>query len=308
MSLIGRFIPTGPSGFGHRSTAEEVLQDLDLTGKVFLITGVNSGLGLESARVLSAKGATLIGLARTVEKAQQAFDSIGAKDVHCVACDLSEPKQLQQAILDINALNISLDALIANAGIMAMPALQTKYDLELHFLTNHIGHFILVTGLLDSLTENGRIVMLSSRAHEQTYRGGIQFDNLDGSKGYTRWLAYGQSKLCNLLFAKELANRLTDNRTAYSLHPGVIPTNIMRNLPSFLQTTTSAIQSIFLKTIPEGAATQVYAAAHPDLVGKSGDYFVDCNVGKPSKYAKDAALASRLWTESEAIVERLLRA
>ena len=156
-------------------------------------------------------------------------------------------------------------------------------------------------GLLDTLTEEGRVVMLSSVAHKQAYRAGIQFDNLDGANGYTSWGAYGQSKLANLLFAKELATRLGPKQGAYAVHPGVIPTNLVRHLPKIMQMGTDWVKGLFMKTIPQGAATQVYVAAHPQLSGSNGDYFADCNVARTSRHGADAGLARRLWEESERI-------
>jgi WW domain-containing oxidoreductase len=305
MSLLGILKGKGPNGFGFLSTADEVLKEVELSDKIFLVTGVNSGLGLETARALTARGATIIGLARTEEKARHALTSIGADKGIAVACELSEPSSVRAAVEAVKGLNIEIDGLIANAGIMALPKLETKYGYELQFFTNHVGHFILVTGLLETLAEDGRVVMLSSVAHKQAYRAGIQLDNLDGARGYTSWGAYGQSKLANLLFAKELATRLGPKQSAYAVHPGVIPTNLVRHLPKFMQLATDWFKGLFMKTIPQGAATQVYVAAHPRLSGSNGDYFADCNVARTSKRGADADLARKLWEESERIVAAL---
>ena len=301
MSLLGLIKGKGPNGFGFLSTADDVLQGVELSDKVFLVTGVNSGLGLETARALTARGATIIGLARTEEKAKTALASISADKGIPVACELSEPNSVRAAVESVKALNIRIDGLIANAGIMALPKLQKQHGYELQFFTNHVGHFLLITGLLDTLTDEGRVVMLSSVAHKQAYRAGIQFDNLDGANGYTSWGAYGQSKLANLLFAKELATRLGPKQGAYAVHPGVIPTNLVRHLPKIMQMGTDWVKGLFMKTIPQGAATQVYVAAHPELSGSNGDYFADCNVARTSRNGADAGLARRLWEESERI-------
>jgi NAD(P)-dependent dehydrogenase (short-subunit alcohol dehydrogenase family) len=182
-----------------------------------------------------------------------------------------------------------------------------QHGLELQFLTNHIGHFLLVTGLLDTLTADGRVVMLSSSAHQQAYSQGIRLDDLDAAKGYSSWGAYGQSKLANLLFARELAKRLPAGQTANSVHPGVIATNLVRHmLPDFAASLLrSAGTALALKTIPQGAATQTYVATHPDAAKVSGEYWADCNVAKSSKHGRDDALAAALWAKTEEIVAKL---
>jgi WW domain-containing oxidoreductase len=302
MSLVGRLRGTGPSGFGYDSTAEEVTAGLDLSGRTVLVTGCNSGLGLETARVLALRGARIVGLARTVEKAQAALDGLPG-DPLPVACELSEPESVRAAVQTV-ANDAPLDALIANAGIMALPERNVKHGLELQFLTNHVGHFLLVTGLLDRLTADGRVAVLSSTAHERTYAEGIRFDDLDASRGYTRWGAYGQSKLANLLFAKHLATRLPAGQSANSLHPGVIWTNLGRHMNPVAGLLAGLIRPVFLKTIPSGAATQCYVATHPEMTA-NGAYFADVNVATPSAHGQDAALAERLWTETERLVAAL---
>jgi NAD(P)-dependent dehydrogenase (short-subunit alcohol dehydrogenase family) len=202
-------------------------------------------------------------------------------------------------------MNRSLDGIIANAGIMALPELEQRHGYELQFFTNHVGHFILVNGLLECLAEDGRVVMLSSRAHERAPKEGIQFDNLSGEKGYSPWTAYGQSKLANLLFARSLAKRLPNPRqTANAVHPGVIATNLGRHMSSTAQRVLSLVEPLFLKSIPQGTATQVYVAVHPDADRTSGEYWVDCNVAESTEKGRDLELAERLWEETEDIVAR----
>ena len=163
---------------------------------------------------------------------------------------------------------------------------------------------MLVTGLLDDVNDGGRIVVLSSTGHQITYGEGIQLDNLDGSRGYQRWQAYGQSKLANLLFAKHLAKRV-DRLAVGSVHPGVIQTNLGRHMNPGLQAGFGMIGNLFSKSIPQGAATQCYVAAHPDTASARGEYYADCNPAKPSRHGRDAALAERLWDKSEEIVASL---
>lgn len=294
----------GPSGFGYASTAEEVTEGLDLSGKTILITGVNSGLGYESARVLSLRGAKIIAVARSLEKATTAGDSFAGEYIP-VACELSEPASVKAAVKTLVDRGERIDAIMCNAGIMALPKLQTHLGYELQFLTNHIGHFILVTGLLDLLTDAGRVVMLSSYGHNMAPKDGIQFDNLDGAKGYNNWKNYGQAKLANLLCAKALAKRFEgSSRVAMSVHPGVINTNLGRHMNVAMRATFPLIRP-FTKSAAQGAATQCYAAVHPDAASLNGKYLANSNSHKTSKHGADDALAERLWTVSEEIVAKL---
>ena len=304
MSLLATLKPNGPSGFGYGSTASEVTEGLDLSGKTYLLTGCNSGIGLETLKALSSRGAHMIAAARTVEKATRASE--GLPEVTPVACELSEPGSVRACVEAVKATGRALDGVICNAGIMALPELTLQHGYELQFMTNHIGHFILVTGLLDALSAEGRVVMVSSAAHKTTPRGGIRFDNLDGSKGYQGWMFYGQSKLANLLLAKELSRRFMGTRkTANALHPGVIKTNLGRHMGVVANIGLAIGNPLFLKSIPQGAATQCYVATHPSLAGVSGEYFADCNVARPSRHARDADLARKLWETSEEIVAGL---
>lgn len=303
MSLLSSIKRPGPSGFGFASTATEVTQGLDLTGKHYLITGCNSGLGLETMRVLALRGATIIATARSVETATKAMNQVGAAGTP-VACDLAEPSSVRACVATLEGLNTPIDGLIANAGIMALPNLEIIHGYEAQFFTNHIGHFMLITGLLDQLTTHGRIVITSSSAHKGAPKPGIEFDNLDGAQGYSAWKAYGQSKLANLLFARHLATLLPDGQTANALHPGVINTNLGRHMPGAMTVALKALGWIGLKSIPQGAATQTYLATHPSLAGVSGEFFIDCNIAASSERGRDRALAETLWRESEAIVEK----
>lgn len=305
MSLLSAIKPKGPSGFGYGSTAEDVTANLALAGETILVTGCNSGLGFETMRVLAMHGAHVIGTSRTLEKANEAAKKVTGK-VTGVACELSDPKSVQTAVETVKKLGVKLNAIICNAGIMALPKLEQSHGYELQFFTNHIGHFILVTGLIDALAETGRVVMLSSDAHQRAYKAGIEFDNLSGEKGYTPWGAYGQSKLANILFAKELSRRFAGTKkTANAVHPGVIHTNLTRNM-GVVDFLFKIAAPLVLKSVSEGAATETYVAVNPGASGISGQYFSDCNVVKPRADAEDPALAAKLWAESERIVAQVL--
>lgn len=293
---------TGPSGYGYGSTADEVTEGLDLGGRTILLTGCNSGIGYETLRTLAKRGAHVVGAARTVEKARRACDGVEGETTP-VACELSEPESVKKCVEQVRALRRPLNAIICNAGIMALPKLQQKYGYELQFFTNHIGHFLLVTSLLDQLADDGRVVVVASDAHKGAPDEGIQFDNLSGERGYRPWAAYGQSKLANILFANELSKRLRGTgKTANSLHPGVIHTNLGRHMNPVARAALSLAAPLVLKSPEQGAATQCYVAVHPGVQGVSGKYFADCNEARTTAHGRDEAMAERLWDASERIL------
>ncbi len=177
---------------------------------------------------------------------------------------------------------------------------------ELQLFTNHVGHFLLVTGLLDTLADDGRVVMLSSGAHTMAPKEGISFDDLGAEKSYQAWTAYGQSKFANLLFAKELARRFAGtSRTANAVHPGVIKTNLGRHMNPVMNLVFGLGGPLVLKSVAEGAATEVFVAVHPAAAQISGKYWADCNVAPNRADADDAALGARLWAATEALVATL---
>jgi len=292
------------SRFNKKHTAENVTQGLDLSGKNIAITGINSGLGQETMRVLESRGAHIIGMARTLEKAQSSAQSNGG-NITPFACELSSFESVKRCADSIKELDIPIDGLICNAGIMALPKLQLQNGFEQQFNTNHLGHFILAHNLIDRVkqADQGRIVMLSSLAHKMAPSKGIDFDNLDGSQGYNDWKFYGQAKLANLLTAVSLAKHLEgSSATANAVHPGIIKTNLGRSM--------SGLQGLLInnplsnlvikvalggKSIPQGASTQCYVATAPELSNVSGKYFSDNNEERPSRLAQNEALADRLW-------------
>lgn len=305
MSLYERFTTKGPSGFGYGSTAEQVTEGMSLAGKTYLVTGCNSGLGQEALRVLTMRGGRVVGTARTLEKAKAACAAVTGDTVP-LACELSEPASVRACVAEVRRQGLALDAIICNAGIMEMRTEQIL-GYERQFFTNHIGHFILVTGLLEQLTETGRVVMLSSNAHTMAPKDGIQFENLGGgTKGHKDMGTYGHSKLANLLFAKELARRFAGTKkTANAVHPGVIHTNLGRNTNPVFMFLFGLLGPLVLKSVSQGAATEVYVATNPATATISGEYFADCNLAKARADADDAVMAQRLWSVSEKIVAEL---
>ena len=294
------------NNFSFHSTAEEVTEGLDLTGQTYVVTGSNSGLGKESIRVLAMRGASIIACARTTAKAQETMTELGIDGIP-IACDLSDLNSISGAVETIRTLRIPIQCIIANAGIMALPTLHQVHGYEIQFFTNHVGHFHFVTGLVDSLTDNGRVVILSSRAHAYARRYGMELDNLSGEHDYNDWRMYGRSKLANILFAKSLNKRFEGiNRRANSVHPGVIKTNLGRHVLDREGMYERIQRTIPLKTIPQGTATQILVATHPLLEGIGGHYFSDCQIAETIPQGEDESLAEELWSVTEAIIADIL--
>jgi NAD(P)-dependent dehydrogenase (short-subunit alcohol dehydrogenase family) len=280
------------------STAERVTAGLNLSGKTAIITGCNSGIGLETMRVLALRGAQVIGTARSLEKGQQACAQVKGRTTP-VVLELSDFGSVVACADAIRKLDVSIDMLILNAGIV-MPQWHAINGIEQHFLVNHLGHFLLTQRLLDRVTaaEQGRVVVVGSGNHRDAPAGGIQFDDLSGQ----RWSdqAYAHSKLANGLFSLELSKRLHGTRaTSNCLTPGAVDTNIRRHL-------SKDDRPDKLKSSAEGAATVCYVAAHPSLAKVTGEYFKDCSPAPQSPYQTDAAMAKRLWEVSSELTRKYL--
>jgi NAD(P)-dependent dehydrogenase (short-subunit alcohol dehydrogenase family) len=293
------------SRFAADATAEDVTAGLDLRGETVVVTGCNSGIGLETMRVLALRGAHVIGTARTRERGQEACASVRGRATPAVL-ELSDFDSVVECAAEIRALDTPIDALICNAGIL-LTDLQQVRGLEMQFVVNHLGHFVLTNRLLDRViaAPQGRVVVVGSVAHRQAPAGGIQFDNLSG-KGWERQ-AYGHSKLANGLFSLELAKRLAGTKaTSNSLHPGVVATNIMRNLNVAPPGGQARGAGFGFESPAQGAATSCYLATAPSLAGVSGLYFADCNPAEQSDDQKNSAMAARLWRVSEELTRAYL--
>ncbi|XP_050219818.1 short-chain dehydrogenase TIC 32 B, chloroplastic [Mercurialis annua] len=305
----------GPSGFGSASTAEQVTNGIDASNLTAIVTGGASGIGFETARVLALRKAHVIIAARNMNAANEAKQRILDENqdarVDVLKLDLASIKSVREFAHNFIALDLNLNILINNAGIMFCPYQLTEDGFEMQLSTNHIGHFLLTNLLLDKMKETarssgieGKIVNLSSIAHMHTYSGGIAFDNINNKKSYSDKRAYGQSKLANILHAKELTRRFQEegvNITANAVHPGIIMTPLMRH-SALLMRLFQIVSYPIWKNVPQGAATTCYAALHPSLKGVSGKYFVDCNEVTPSSYARDELLATQLWDFSNKLV------
>ena len=305
-SCGGENLPLPPDAvigpFDDNSTAEEVTEGLDLTGRTALVTGCNSGIGYETMRVLALRGAHVFGTGRTAQKAKDACESVEGLTTP-VVMELTDLDSVVAAAKFVKQQTDTLDMLICNAGVMEIQQLEQVNGIEKQFFVNHIGHFVLVNNLIVQVgnSTQGRIVNVSSGAAiRQAAEEGIEFDNLSGEKGYDPGRAYGQSKLANVLFTLELARRLeTTSITANSLRPGVILTNLGRHLPQWQVWTLKYLGAPFTKTIPQGAATTCYVATRPELSKTTGQFFNHCNPHRPGGQTENVEMAARLWSVSE---------
>ncbi len=293
------------SNFGKRSTAEEVTAGCDLSGKTIVVTGSTSGIGHEAMRVFALRGANVIAVGRTKEKAAACVAALGtgfSGKITPVGCDHGDLASVAACADAIRALTPRIDILVCNAGLIGSTKCEQINGIEKQFLVNHLSHFVLVNRLLDLVraAPQGRVVVVSSDAHHSAPKEGILFDNLSGAKDYGAFRFYSHSKLANHLFTHELARRLQGTTTTVnSLHPGVVFTNIFNNMPAFLRGPTRALGRLFMKDVAAGAATTCYLATAPALDGVSGGYFADCNPAVMGRHMTDDAMASRLWTVSE---------
>jgi NAD(P)-dependent dehydrogenase (short-subunit alcohol dehydrogenase family) len=304
------------SGFGEKSTTADVLADIDLTGRTALVTGGYSGVGLATTRALTGAGAHVIVPARRPDIAHAALD--GLAGVRIEELDLADLDSVAAFADRCLSTGRGLDIMIGSAGIMAAPLRRVGQGWESQFAVNHLGHFALVNRLWPALAEGegARVVAVSSRGHRFT---GIRWEDVHfTSEPYDKWAAYGQAKTANALFALHLdtLGRSAGVR-AFSVHPGVIDTNLQRHLPLAEQIAmgwtnedgTPAAPDM-TKSPQQGAATSVWAATSPRLSGLGGVYLEDCEIaeiattpldmatGGVAPHAADADEAARLWTVS----------
>lgn len=298
------------SGFGARTTAREVIGNRRLDGLITVVTGGYAGVGLETTRVLSAAGATVIVPARTPGKARTAL--AGLERVEIEHLDLFEPASIDSFAARFLESGRPIHMLVNNAGIMATPLVRDARGFESQLATNHLGHFQLTARLWPALRKaNGaRVVTLSSRGHR---RAAIDFEDPHFERRpYDKWTAYGQSKTANALFALALDVRGEPHRIrAFSVHPGAILTELVRSLSSEeLRAIQATSPGDFFKTPEQGAATSVWCATSPQLDGLGGVYCEDVDLAQPvpadfpeqwgvKPWARDPELAERLWTKSE---------
>ena len=310
------------SGFGATSTADDVLEGRDLTGRTAFITGGYSGLGHETARAMAAKGAHIIIAGRDEAKlasaAAELKEQTGAH-IDTIVCDLASQTSVKACAAEANTRFEKIDLLINNAGVMACPQSETTDGFEMQFGTNHLGHFTLTSGLLPLVEkgENPRIINLSSRGH---HISPVHLDdpNYEGNP-YQKWDAYGQSKTANVLFSVSLEEKLKDRGIrSLALHPGGIVTNLGRHMTpedyawmrDRMKAQSDEEMTAAFKTIPQGAATTCWAATAEDALDQASVYCEDCHVaqvddedtnGGVRSYAIDPGKAEQLWQLSEAM-------
>ena len=317
--------------FGAKSTTEDVLAGVDLKGKRILVTGVSAGLGVETARALVAHSANVVGAARDLEKAKRATSEVSktaaetGASFEMVELDLASLKSVRAAADKLAADGHSFDVIIANAGVMATPFGKTEDGFETQFGTNHLGHFVFVNRIAKLIKDGGRLVNLSSAGH--------RFSNVDlndpnfETTPYEPRVAYGRSKTANILFAVEFDRRHRDHGVrATAVHPGGIMTELSRHMPDgALDAWVRQIQEQLaaageppfeFKSIPQGAATSIWAAVVASAGDVGGKYCEDCQVAEliPADsqvstisrgvrgYALDPENAKALWKKSEEMV------
>ncbi|MFT3809908.1 MAG: SDR family NAD(P)-dependent oxidoreductase [Micropepsaceae bacterium] len=307
--------------FGAKTTTDEVLDGVDLTGKRVAVTGVSAGLGVETARALTAHGAKVTGLARDLTKARTA--TAGIPGIELVEMDLASLASVRRASDALNAKGETFDIVINNAGVMACPKGTTADGFETQFGTNHLGHFVFANRIAGLIKDGGRLVSLSSAGH--------RFADIDltdpnfETTPYAEFVAYGRSKTANALFAVEFDRRHKARGVrAAAVHPGGIITELGRHMSeelrqAMLDNVTRAQPAdgpaFEWKTIPQGAATSVWAGAVASGDDVGGKYCEDCHVaeiieggpevtvrGGVRRYALDADRAKALWAKSEEMV------
>uniref|UniRef100_A0A3Q3WK15 Uncharacterized protein n=1 Tax=Mola mola TaxID=94237 RepID=A0A3Q3WK15_MOLML len=280
-----------------------------LDGKTVLITGGNAGIGKETAVDLAGRGARVILACRDMDRANKAAQEVrkrsGNENVVVKKLDLASLQSVRQLAKDVLASEERLDVLINNAGIMSCPKWQTEDGFEMQFGVNHLGHFLLTNCLLDLLKKStpSRVVNVSSLAHQ---KGQIHFDDINLDKEYHPWRSYSQSKLANVLFTRELANRLKGSGvTTYSLHPGVIRTELGRHLwptiPLWKRLMYTPLM-LLIKSPNEGAQTTIYCAVDESLQNQSGLYYSDCAPKTAAPQGMEDEAAKKLWDLSASLV------
>ena len=307
------------SGFGAKTEPSEVLKEVDLKGKVAMVTGGYSGIGLETVRGLKDSGARVIVPARRTDVARAELAEI-VENGDILEMDLADPSSVTRFINEFNASGTSLDILVNNAAVMACPQMPTKQGWDLQFAVNHIGHFILTKGLLDVISQSSeaRIVTLSSTGHKLS---GIQWEDIHFENSYDKWKSYGQSKTAASLLAIEISSRMKDEGIkTYSVHPGGIFTPLQRHLEKEEMIALgwlgedgelSEMAAANFKSTTQGASTSLWCATSPMLNDVSGVYCENCDVavrqedGPMARYvgvadwAVDTDEASKLWELTE---------
>ncbi|XP_001628133.2 retinol dehydrogenase 13 [Nematostella vectensis] len=280
-----------------------------LDGKTVIITGATTGIGKETAVDLAKRGARVIIGARNLDRGNAAVRDIqarsGSQQVFVEHLDLASLSSVRKFAEVINKKEERVDILMNNAGVAWIPFKRTEDGFEMMFGVNHLSHFLLTNLLLDKLKRSApsRIINVSSKAH--LFTSEIDFVDWNDESKYSMLSRYANSKLANVLFARELAKRLKDTGvTTYSLHPGTIMTDLGRDIPGgkFIKVFLWPIQKVFFKSLEHGAQTQICCAVSEEHANETGLYYDDCQVAEPSKAAQDDEAAKKLWDLSAKLV------
>jgi NAD(P)-dependent dehydrogenase (short-subunit alcohol dehydrogenase family) len=307
-----------PSGFGNRSTPLDVLGDTDLAGRLAIVTGGYSGLGLETTRALATAGADVIVPARRPDHAREVLDELGdtTGTITVDDMDLAQLESVDRFAEHVVDSGRPIDIVVNNAAIMACPETRVGSGWEAQFATNHLAHFVLVNRLWPALVAGGasRVVSVSSAGHKLC---DIRWDDIQFEQGYDKWLAYGQAKTANSLFAVQLDSIGQQHGVrAFAVHPGGIMTELQRHLPHEEMVAMGWMDAdgnlnARFKSPEQGAATSVWTATSSQLDGRGGVYCEDCDIASPTDvggptarfmgvndYAIDSDAAARLWQVS----------
>lgn len=280
--------------------------DADLTGKTALVTGATNGIGKAAAAALAAMGAEVVVVGRnralTESTVAELKRTTGSEKIDHLVADLSVQAEVRKLAADFLNSGRPLHILLNNAGAIFPTRAESIDGIEMTFALNHLGYFLLTELLLDRLRQSApaRIVNVASAAHRAA-RNGIDFDDLEGRRKYAPFGAYGQSKLANILFTRELARRLKGSGvTVNCVHPGFVATRFAH--ANAIYNIAMALMRPFQRSIASGSRTSIYLCAAPEVADISGEYFADCKIAVPTPYARDDAAAKKLWEISERMV------
>ena len=275
----------------------------NLDGKIAIVTGANSGMGMATVEALSDKGATVIMLCRSEERGKEAIFKLTEnkeRNLDLILCDLGDYESIRNFAKAVKEKYDHIDILVNNAGFISLDRQLTKEGLERQFGINHIGHFLLTKELLELMGKGSRIVNVASGAHKT---GKIHFDDINLTKGFNVIKAYSQSKLANVLFTRELARRVADRGiTVNCCHPGAVATNIGIDRDTGFGKTITGLLKPFFQTPMEGARTAIFLASDKSVENITGGYFYKCKIAKSSKRSKSKKLAKKLFELSEKLV------
>ncbi|XP_074316247.1 short-chain dehydrogenase TIC 32 B, chloroplastic [Silene latifolia] len=311
----------GPSGYGSKSTADQVTENCSSpTILTAIVTGATSGIGVETARVLAKRGVRVIIPARSLKKANEVKELILREtpqaEIILLEIDLSSMASICRFCSEFLSLGLPLNILINNAGVFSQKLEFSEDKIEITMATNYFGHYLLTELLLEKMVETaaqtgieGRIINVSSLTHSWVKKDHFSLSKLINPNNYNGTQAYAQSKLANIMHAKEIARQLKERNarvTINAVHPGIVKTGIIRAHKGFITDSLYFLAAKLLKSSSQGAATTCYVALSPKLKGVSGRYFADCNESSCSSLASDPSHGHHLWRQTRSLLRRRL--